>query len=271
MTDATRLTEQDTPRIYTRIEGGIGWMVFSNPRRRNAVTFDMWCQIPAILNGFAEDPGVRVVALCGAGRQSFISGADISEFEQRRATPEQVAHYDRVGREAGAAIAGIAKPTVAVIQGWCVGGGLGTALSCDLRIASADARFSVPAAKLGLGYRYPGVKALVDVVGPANAAEIFYTARQYSAEEALRMGLINMILPVESFDAEAASYLASIAGNAPLTMAAVKLSIRGALDRQLPQAFDEIEAAISACFESEDYKEGRAAFAEKRPPVFRGF
>lgn len=258
------------PHVSAQRDDGIGWITFSNPQRRNAVTFDMWRQIPAIIADFAQDPLVRVVALRGAGAQAFISGADISEFGRLRSTPAHVTEYDRVGREAVAAIAGIGKPTVAVIRGWCVGGGLGTAIACDLRIAAADSRFAVPAAKLGLGYRYPGVKALVDVIGPANAAEILLTARQYDAAEALRMGLINRALPVEGFEAEAVHYLSGIAANAPLTLKAVKLSVRAAVETPAPATLDRIDAAISACFESEDYKEGRAAFAEKRPPRFQG-
>lgn len=259
-----------TPHIRTEVKDGVGWVVFANPRRRNAVTYTMWRQIPAALADLAGDDSVGVVALRGEGESSFISGADISEFATRRSTPEQVAEYDRVGSEANLAIVNFAKPTVAVIRTWCVGGGVATALGCDLRIAAEDSRFAVPAARLGLGYRYSGIKALVDVVGPANAREIFFTARKYSAEEALRMGLVNRTLPVEGFDAAAQDYLVGIAQNAPLTMHAAKLAIRAS--GQDPEARDHarIDAAIQACFDSEDYQEGRAAFAEKRPPVFRG-
>lgn len=259
-----------TPRIRTEVRDGVGWMIFANPRRRNAVTYAMWCQIPAALADLADDPTVRVVALRGESDSSFIAGADISEFATRRSTPEQVAEYDRVGTKANAAIVNFPKPTVAVIRTWCVGGGVATALGCDLRIASRDTQFAVPAARLGLGYRFSGIKALVDVVGPANAREIFFTARQYPADEALSIGLINRVLPVEDFDAAADAYLAQIAGNAPLTMAAAKQAIR-AVDQDPEQRDTKgIEAAIAACFDSEDYAEGRAAFAEKRPPVFRG-
>ena len=259
-----------TPQIEVRVADGVGWMTFANPRRRNAVTYAMWRQIPAALADFAADPGVNVVALRGAGEASFVAGADITEFARRRSTPAQVAEYERVGVEANAALTGFPKPTVAVIRAWCVGGGVATALGCDLRIAAADARFAVPAARLGLGYRYAGVKALVDVVGPARAREIFFTARQYGAEEALSMGLINRVLPVEGFDAAAADYLAGIAANAPLTIRAAKLAIRDAgLDPE-ERDHEAVDSAIQACFDSEDYAEGRAAFAEKRAPRFRG-
>ena len=258
------------PHIRTEVTDGVGWVIFANPRRRNAVTYTMWRQIPAALADLAEREDVRVVALRGEGESSFISGADISEFATRRSTPEQVAEYDRVGTEANAAIVNFAKPTVAVIRTWCVGGGVATALGCDLRIAAEDARFAVPAARLGLGYRYSGIKALVDVVGPANAREIFFTARKYTADEALRMGLINRALPVDGFDAAAQGYLAEIAANAPLTMHAAKLAIQAT--GQDPDQRDRatIDAAVQACFDSEDYAEGRAAFAQKRSPAFRG-
>jgi len=268
--EATAEADGYTPRIEVDVRGGVGWMTFANPRRRNAVTHTMWRQIPAALADLAADPSVKVVALRGAGDESFISGADITEFGTRRSTPEQVADYDRVSIAANAALTGFEKPTVAVIRTWCVGGGVATALGCDLRIAAADSRFAVPAARLGLGYRMSGIRALVDVVGPANAREIFFTARKYSAEEALGMGLINRILPVEGFDAAAEAYLADIAANAPLTMKAAKLAIRDVMRDPADRDPAGVDAAVQACFDSADYEEGRRAFAEKRAPVFRG-
>lgn len=259
-----------TPQIVARVEDGVGWMIVSNPRRRNALTLNMWRQIPGAMATLTADPSVRVVAIRGEGEASFVSGADITEFGRLRSTPEQVAAYDQAGRAAGEAISGCALPTVAVIRTWCVGGGLGTALGCDLRIADADSRFAIPAAKLGLGYRYPGVKTLVDLVGPSHAAEIFFTARQYDAEEALRIGLINRVLPMEDFDEAAARYLAAIAGNAPLTMKAAKMAIRGATSAEDPADIAAIDAAVQTCFDSADYAEGRAAFKEKRAPKFEG-
>ena len=269
MTDVTPVAETDgyTPKVVARVENGIGWMIFSNPRRRNAVTYNMWQQIPGIINQFERNDSVRVV---GEGTSSFISGADISEFAEKRNTPEQVETYDAAGKAAGEAIAGLLKPTVAVIRTWCVGGGLGTALGCDLRIASSDTRFAIPAAKLGLGYRYAGIKTLVDTVGPANAAEIFYSAGQYNADEALRMGLINRILPTERFDDAADAYLETIVQNAPLTLKAVKMAIHGVLEKSDPSGLYNIGEAVEACFQSEDYAEGRAAFSEKRKPEFKG-
>lgn len=259
-----------TPRIEARVENGVGWMIVSNPRRRNAVTYAMWRQIPEVIEAFAADDAVHVIAIRGEGDASFVSGADITEFATLRSTPEQVAAYDEAGQAANAAIMNVAKPTVAVARTWCVGGGVGIALTCDIRIAAADTQFAVPAARLGLGYRYSGVKALVDVVGPANAAEIFFTARRYTAEEARDIGLINRVFPVEGFEEAVSAYLGDMAANAPLTQKAAKLAIRGAMRKADPADLDAIDAAIQACFDSEDYKEGRAAFAEKRKPAFRG-
>ena len=259
-----------TPRIEVEVKDGIGWMTVSNPRRRNAVTYAMWRQIPAALADLAADPSVRVVAVRGAGDSSFISGADISEFATRRSTPEQVEEYERVADLATDALAGFEKPTVAVIRTWCVGGGIATALGCDLRVAASDTRFAIPAARLGLGYRYSGLKRLTDVVGPAHAAEIFFTARKYDATEALNMGLINRTFEPEGFETAIAAYLADIAANAPLTMKAAKMAIRATTEDPGTRDLDAVAEAVQACFDSEDYAEGRAAFAEKRAPKFRG-
>ncbi len=259
-----------TPTIIAKIKNGVGWMIFSNPRRRNAVTYAMWRQIPDVITAFASDPEVKVIALRGEGDASFVSGADISEFDTMRSTPEQVAEYDEAGRKASAAIENVAKPTVAVIQTWCVGGGVATALNCDLRIASEGSGFGVPAARLGLGYRYNGIKALVDVVGPAHAREVFFTARKYTTQEALLMGLINRVFQADGFDAAVDDYLADIAANAPMTIASAKMAIRAVTQDQSERDIEAIDAAVIACFESEDYQEGRHAFLEKRVPVFRG-
>lgn len=259
-----------TPTIVARVENGVGWMIFSNPRRRNALTYAMWRQIPDVVAAFAADPAVKVIALTGEGDTSFVSGADISEFDTLRSTPEQVKAYDDASGKASSAIRGVAKPTVAVIRTWCVGGGVATALNCDLRIAAEGSQFGVPASRLGLGYRFSGIKALVDVVGPAHAREIFFTARRYSTEEALLMGLINRAFPVDGFDAAASDYLASIAGNAPLTIASAKLAMRAAMQDPSDRDMEAVDATVTACFESEDYREGRRAFLEKRKPLFRG-
>ncbi len=258
-----------TPRMLARTDGPVGWMVFNNEARRNAVSLDMWAAIPDILAAFEADPSIRVIALTGAGERAFVSGADISQFAEQRSTEEQTAAYDRVSAAASQAIKTVRKPTVAVIRGYCIGGGLGIAATCDLRWATAGSRFGVPAGRLGLGYGHAGVKTLMDVVGPAYTKEIFFTAKHFTAAEAERMGFVNRVIPEDSFDAWVAAELATIAANAPMTLAALKLTV-GELLRGHEAELARSEAAVTACFSSADYKEGRTAFMEKRKPVFVG-
>jgi enoyl-CoA hydratase len=257
-------------RMIAQQEGAIGWMIFNNPGRRNALSLDMWQAMPVILEHFERDPAVRVVVLKGAGDKAFISGADISQFEKQRSSPETIAQYDAIAEVANAKLQQIRKPTIAMIHGFCIGGGVGVALQCDLRIAADNARFGVPAARLGLGYRWAGVKKLVDLVGPSFAKEIFFTARHFSAAEALAMGLINRVLPEAELEAYVRDYCALIAENAPLTMEAVK-GVVGELAKPGPE-FDRAhcEALVARCFASQDYIEGRRAFMDKRKPAFTG-
>jgi enoyl-CoA hydratase len=259
-----------TERMIAEKDGAIGWMIFNNPARRNALSLDMWQAMPVILDAFERDPEVRVVVLKGAGDKAFISGADISQFEQQRSSAESIAEYDRIAEAAGAKLQDLRKPTIAMIHGFCIGGGLGVALQCDLRLAAEDARFAVPAARLGLGYRWGGVKKLVDLVGPAYAKEIFFTARHFTAAEALGMGLINRALPAAELDGYVRNYCGLIGENAPLTMEAVKgvVSELARPGAQIDRA--HCEAMVARCFASQDYIEGRRAFMEKRKPVFTG-
>ncbi len=259
-----------TERMIAEAEGAIGWMVFNNPARRNAISLDMWQAVPAILDHFENDPDVRVIVLKGAGDKAFISGADISQFEKERSSAETVAQYDKIAEAATMRLQEASKPTIAMIRGFCIGGGIGVALACDLRIASDDARFGIPAARLGLGYRWGGVKKLVDLIGPAYAKEIFFTARHFSAAEAMGMGLVNRAVPEGELESYVRNYCALIAENAPLTIAAVKgviaeIAKPGA---QIDRA--KCEALVARCFDSQDYIEGRRAFMEKRKPVFSG-
>jgi enoyl-CoA hydratase len=259
-----------TERMIVETEGPVGWMIFNNPERRNAVSLDMWQAIPAIVEAFEADPSVRVIVLKGAGDKAFISGADISQFEQQRNSPEAVARYEEISVGATTRLAQSRKPTIAMIHGFCIGGGVGVALACDLRIAAENARFAIPAARLGLGYRWSGVKKLVDLVGPAYAKEIFFTARQFSAAEAFAMGLINRVVP----EAELASFVrgtcATIAENAPLTIEAIKGVVEELAKPPAELDRARCEALVARCFGSADYTEGRRAFMEKRKPVFQG-
>jgi len=259
-----------TPKMIARKENDIGWMVFNQPEKRNAVSYDMWLAIPRIMENFEADPDVRVIVLTGAGDKAFISGADISEFEDKRGTPEAIAVYNAAGDKANAALIGTTKPTMSMIRGFCVGGGLATALTTDLRICADDSRFAVPAAKLGLGYAYPGIKRLSDIVGPSFAKEIFFTGRLFSCEEARVMGLVNRVVPVAELEKYVTDYAGMIAGNAPLTVKAAKMAINATVKDPDKRDFAAIDAAIETCFASEDYKEGRRAFMEKRKPAFQG-
>ena len=259
-----------TERMIARKDGGVGWMLFNNPARHNAVSVDMWKAVPEIIDEFVGDDAIRVVVLAGEGGKAFISGADISEFEQKRGSREAVLEYNAIGDKAHRAIVDCRKPTIAMIQGYCIGGGLGVALGCDLRIASDNSRFAVPAAKLGLGYAFPGIKRLADVVGPSFAKEIFYTARQFDAAEALHMGLVNRVRPVAEVETYVRDYAARIAENAPLTIGAVKLCVAEWAKDPGKRDLAACQAAVDACFASEDYVEGRTAFMQKRKPAFTG-
>jgi enoyl-CoA hydratase len=259
-----------TERMIAEKDGAIGRMTFNNPARHNAVSMDMWQAVPEILSEFERDPNIRVVVLAGAGGKAFVSGADISEFGEKRSSPEQVAAYNATSGEANEAIIRCTKPTIAMIEGYCIGGGLGVALCCDLRLAADNSRFGVPAAKLGLGYAYGGIKRLADVAGPSFAKEIFYTARQFDASEALQMGLINRVRPAAEIRNYVDDYARVIGGNAPLTIAAVKLAVNEACKDPDKRDLHTAQRAVDACFSSRDYVEGRNAFMEKRKPVFRG-
>ena len=259
-----------TPRMIARIEGAIGWMIFNQPEKRNAVSAAMWQAIPAIMDAFEADPAVRVIVLRGAGETSFVAGADISEFEHLRATPAQVAKYEADSDAAAHRIASSPKPTIAMIRGFCIGGGVGIALDCDLRIAAEGAKFGVPATRLGLGYGPAGVKRLMDLVGPSHVKEIFFTARHFTAAEALGMGLVNRVTPDDTLESYVRDYATTIGQNAPMTMRAVKRTV-AELSKTSPTAdIAECDRLVQACFDSEDYVEGRRAFMEKRRPVFKG-
>jgi enoyl-CoA hydratase len=229
-----------TDKLIARKDGAIGWVIFNNPEKRNAMSMDMTRAMADALEDYASDHAIRVVILKGAGDKSFVSGADISEFKDKRGTVEAMQAYNASSNRAAKALRECPKQTIAMIRGFCMGGGMGTAVSCDLRIASDDSRFGVPAAKLGVGYRYERLKHLSDLVGPSFTAEIFYTGRQFSAQEALQMGLINRMMPAAELEKYVLDYANTIAGNAPLTIAAVKRSV-------IEMAKDEDERDIVLC------------------------
>lgn len=259
-----------TEKLVARKDGGIGWIIFNNPARHNAVSLDMWQSLPIVLKAYANDPAVRAIILKGEGEKAFVAGADISQFKEQRSSPEAVQHYNRIADEAGEALRSSPKPTIAMIRGYCIGGGTGIAVGCDIRIAAEDARFGVPAAKLGLGYRFAGIKRLAEIVGPSFAAEIFYTGRQFTGQEALQMGLVNRLVPVAELEKYTLDFANTIAGNAPMTIASVKRALLEYSKDPDARDLDGCQQMVDACYTSEDYKEGQTAFMEKRQPVFKG-
>jgi enoyl-CoA hydratase len=262
--------ESGTERLIARKDGSIGWMIFNNPERRNAISSDMWQAIPEVLDAFERDPEVRAIVFAGAGDKAFVSGADISQFERERNNRESNDLYSARSGAATKAMERLQKPSIAMIRGYCIGGGMVVALTCDLRIAADDARFGIPAARLGLGYGFEGVQRLIDVVGPTYASEMLFTARQFHAEEALRMALVNKVVAASELETTVRAYAAMLSDNAPLTIRAAKLAIKQALKEPERRKLDDLKAAIATCFESADYAEGRRAFLEKRRPRFEG-
>lgn len=259
-----------TDKIITRQDGEIARIVFNQPEKRNAVSLEMWEAVEAAVSRFAADPSVRILILSGAGGKAFVSGADVSKFESERASEEAVAHYNATTKRVYDLVEAFPKPTIAQIDGFCVGGGVALALCCDLRICGAGSQFAIPAAKLGLGYGYSGLKRLVDVVGPSFAKEIFFTARRFDAEEARIMGLVNRVVPDGEVEAAAEETARTIAANAPMTVASVKFIVGQTLAPESERDFAACDARVKACFDSQDYVEGRRAFLEKRKPNFVG-
>jgi enoyl-CoA hydratase len=256
-------------RIRTERDEAIGWLVFDQPERRNAVSLEMWQAIPGAVTELDADPDVRVIVLRGAGEDAFVAGADISQFEQNR-VGDDAGDYDAATAAAHRALEGTDKPTIAMIHGPCVGGGMAIALTCDVRYADDRARFTIPAAKLGIGYGAPGIERLVQLVGPSVAKEVFFSAKLFDAATALRWGLVNEVLAPGALEAHVRDMAGRMAANAPLTQRAVKVIVRELTSAPDRRDRDAIDAAVQACFDSEDYREGIRAFLEKRPPAFRG-
>jgi enoyl-CoA hydratase/carnithine racemase len=270
MAEITYTSPTERVQSWMDEDGSTLHIRFNNPERHNALSVDMWEAVPVLLALAETDERVRLVVFSGAGEKAFVSGADISQFEDMRAAREAVARYELMAEQALMGIYNFSKPTLACIRGYCIGGGVNVAMSCDIRIASSDAVFSIPAARLGLGYRYSAMKNLVDLVGPGVAKDLFFTARRISAVEAKEVGLISRVCAPDQLPALLAEYTQALAANAPLTVRAGKAIVAEILKPSPEVDFDKCKQLIQGCFQSEDYAEGRKAFMEKRKPVFRG-
>jgi enoyl-CoA hydratase len=259
-----------TEKMLSRIEEGVGYITFNNPDKHNAVSIEMWDALEKILDNFRNSNKIRVIVLNGAGGKAFVSGADISKFDKERSSKEAVLSYNKRTQKVYELLESFPKPTIALIDGYCIGGGLNLAVCCDIRICSEKSKFAMPAAKLSLGYPFSSIKRLFDVMGPGMAKHFMFTAEKISATEALACGLVQKLISEDSIDSYVKDYALTIANNAPLTIKAMKQIGIEILKNPDERDLLLCEKLASACFDSEDYKEGRKAFMEKRKPNFKG-
>src|SRR5256714_14723574 len=257
-------------KILQSVSEGVGVISFNNPAKRNAMSLDMWEGLGHALVELRDDPDVRVVIMVGAGNKAFVSGADISQFEQTRHNAEASEQYSKRSAAQRALLADYPKPTIACIKGFCLGGGMQVAMLADIRIAAENSQFGIPAAKLGIAYGYDGLKHLVSLVGPSWARLLMYTGMRIDSTEALRIGLVERAIPDDQLWGETMAIAATISQNAPLAIKAAKITIAEVLKDESARDMDAIKRIGMACMDSEDFREGRTAFMEKRKPQFKG-
>ena len=257
-------------KMLAEIEDGIGLITFNQPEKRNAMSVNMWHGLSEILDLFETSGEVRAVVMTGAGHKAFVSGADISQFEQQRADGNAQLEYDRLTSAGRARLAAFPKPVIARIRGFCLGGGLGIAMQADIRIAAEDSEFGIPAAKLGIAYGFDMVSKLVSLVGPAHARTLLFSGNRIGSAEAQRIGLVNQVVPDEALSETVYTLARTIADNAPLSVRSMKLAVNNAVMSESERDVAAVNAAVLACFDSADYREGRRAFMEKRKPAWQG-
>jgi enoyl-CoA hydratase len=257
-------------KMLASVTDGIGRIIFNQPQKRNAMSVEMWDGLTEILDLWQDAPEVRVVVLTGAGDKAFVSGADISQFAASRNDAEAQRDYGRLTATGRARLAGFPKPIIVSIRGFCLGGGLGIAMQADIRIAADDASFGIPAAKLGIAYSFDMVSRLMSLVGQAHARVLLFGGERIDAAEAARIGLVNRVVPVAELDATVASMARGMAENAPLSVRGMKLIVEQAMRDPGDRDMAAVDGVMDACFDSADYREGRAAFAQKRKPAFLG-
>lgn len=270
------MTDQAAPKtaplgtIRTQVDGSIGWLIIDNEPKKNALSLAMWQAVPEAVNQLSADPAIRLIVLRGAGSESFVAGADISEFEATRSTAEKAKTYDEINVAACEALKAAEKPTLAMIRGHCLGGGLALALACDMRIAAQGSQFGIPAARLGLAYPLGLVADALRAVPAATAKRLIFTAERLGSEDALHLGLIDELVDASQLETRTQALAAIISSNAPLTLRAAKIAINALSDGSSPESLATAQSAADTCFDSADFIEGRTAFLEKRKPVFEG-
>ena len=256
--------------LLVESRGAIATVVFNRPRVRNAITLSMWLDIARLTDGLAKDDSIRAIVYRGAGTEAFASGADISEFKAQRSDADAALRYGAAWEAAYTAVRECPKPTVAMVYGFCMGGAMAVAMACDLRFAAEGSKFGIPAAKLSIVYGADPVGQLVDLVGPAYAKDILFSARAVGDREALAIGFIQRLVPVADLEPVTYDYLATVVDNAPLSVRGAKQTVEAYLAGLTPERRERLRGLARESNESEDYREGTRAFLEKRPPRFQG-
>ena len=262
------MIDKNHKNIIVRNNKHVGYIELNNPEKLNAISFSMWCSLNEALEGFYKNSSIRCIVVSGVGKKAFSDGADISEFEDNRSDVQTIESYDNASKKAMLLLQNFPKPTVACISGYCMGGGMALALSCDIRIASEESLFGIPAAKLGLAYGFSGIKRLTSIVGPSRAKYIFFTAGKFNARQAKQYGILEEVYSQKDLNQKSKELVNSIALNAPLTIKSAKLAVDTNPEDNL--GVEECLKFEKECFASEDYIEGRKAFTEKRKPLFKG-